>query len=73
MKKLKIFSWLMLAASVGFYATGIISGEFFKNTWGIFYYGTSMKSFWLTVMTLVCLLLAAVAMLIAFAIKRRKR
>jgi len=72
MKVLKISGWILFAISVILYLTGIFSGEFFINAWGLLYYGTSMKAFWLTVLSASCLLLAIILMLVVLTIKKRK-
>ena len=72
MKALNVSGWILFAASVILYLRGIFSGEFFINAWGPLYYGTSMRAFWLTVLSAVCLLLSAILMLVVLAIKKRK-
>ena len=74
MKALKISGWLLFACSVSHYLTGILSGEFFLNVGGLLYYGTSMKSFWLSAMSALCLLLSIiVAFIVHFSKKRSSK
>lgn len=73
MKALKVSGWILFASSIILYLNGIFTGEFFINAWGPLYYGTSMKAFWLTALSAVCLLLSVILMLIIPAIKKRKR
>ena len=62
MKALKIGGWLLLACSVSHCLTGIVSGEFRYP---------SMRAFWLTVVSAVCLLLS-ILMFIVLAVKKKK-
>jgi len=73
MKVLKISAWSLFSISVVLYLMGIFSGEFFKNAWGLLYYGTSMRAFWLTVLSAICLLLSVILMIVFLATKKRKR
>ena len=61
MKALKIGGWLLLMASVSHCLTGIFSGEFCYP---------SMKAFWLTVMSAVCLLLSITIFIVLAAVKQ---
>ena len=71
MKGLKISGWLLFVCSISHYLTGILSGEFFLNIGGLLYYGTSMKSFWLSIMSALCLLLSIIVMFIVLFIQKR--
>ena len=71
MKTLKILGWILFAGSVSHYFAGILSGEFFLNIGGLLYYGTSMKSFWLSVMSALCLLLSIIVMFIVLFVQKR--
>ena len=62
MKALNIGGWLLLAASASHCLTGVISGEFSYP---------SMRTFWLIVMSAVCLFLS-LAMFTALAIIKRR-
>ena len=73
MKVLKISAWSLFSISVVLYLMGIFSGEFFINAWGPLYYGTSMKAFWLTVLSAICLILSVILMIVFLATKKRKR
>lgn len=66
MKPLKIWGWLLFAASAILYGYGWISGEFDGH--GI----ASMENFPLliTIVSLVCLLLAITVLIISYAIKQ---
>lgn len=73
MKALKFLGVVLLASSVGCYLVGILSGEFFINVSGLLYYGTSMKAFWLTTISIVCLLFALIVMLIVLCPSKYKK
>lgn len=68
MKALKIWGWLLFAASVILYGYGWISGAFSGH--GI----TSMDnvSLVLTIVSIVCLLLAITILVISYAIKQSR-
>ena len=66
MKALKIWGWLLFAAAVVLWGYGCISGEFSGH--GI----TSMDNvpLVLTIVSIVCLLLAITVLVISYAIKQ---
>lgn len=62
MKVLNIGGWFFLVCSVSHCLTGVVSGEFRYP---------SMRAFWLTVVSAVCLLLS-ILMFIVLAVKKTK-
>ena len=62
MKVMKGCAWLLLAVSLSHFLAGIISGEF---------HYPSMRAFWLTVVSAVCLLLS-ILMFIVLAVKKTR-
>ena len=72
MKALNIWGWVLFAASVILYLTGLFGGEFSKSIGGLLYYGTSAEALLLSVFSAVCLLLAVTVLLVVRA-QREKR
>ena len=71
MKAVKICGWIFFAIAVIHYLIGIFSGEFTRSILGIPFFGTSMKSIWLTCISASCLILSAV-LLVTYVVKKRK-
>lgn len=63
MKALKACGWFLLVASVCHYLTGIFSGEL---------YYPSMRAFWLTTVSAVCLV-SSITMFVILAVKKHTR
>lgn len=73
MKRLSVLGWILFASAAIHYLAGLFSGEFTQRVSGLLCYGTSMKSFWLTVISGTSLLLSIIIMLLVCAIKKCKR
>ena len=71
MKAVKICGWIFFAIAVIHYLIGIFGGEFTQSIFGVPFYGTSMKSIWLTCISAICLILSAV-LLVTYVVKKRK-
>ena len=71
MKAVKIFGWILFVIAVIHYLIGIFGGEFTQSIFGVPFFGTSMKSIWLTCISAICLILSVV-LLLTYVVKKRK-